>query len=89
MTPRLHAELQRLYLPDGAPADAPEAPPDAWVDAQGRVRQTVHFEVRGATLRAGAGTGPQGGKGARPAAPPSGKATVQEPARGLVLARQP
>lgn len=41
MTPRLHAELQRLYLPDGAPADAPEAPPDAWVDAQGRVRALV------------------------------------------------
>ena len=43
-------------------------------DAQGRVRQTVHFEVRGATLRAGA---------------PSGKAPVQEPASRLVLARQP
>ena len=43
-------------------------------DAQGRVRQTVQFEVRGATLRAGT---------------PSGKAPVQEPARGLALARQP
>jgi penicillin-binding protein 1C len=45
-------------------------------DAQGRVRQTVHFEVRGATLRAGA-------------VAPSGKAPVQEPASRLVLARQP
>ncbi len=56
-------------------------------DAQGRVRQTVHFEVRGATLRAGAGAG--AGRGAGRAGGPSGKAPVQEPASRLVLVRQP
>ena len=56
-------------------------------DAQGRVRQTVRFEVRGATLRAGAGA--RSGPGAGAAGAPSGKAAVQEPAPRLVLARQP
>ncbi|MFM7706102.1 MAG: penicillin-binding protein 1C [Rubrivivax sp.] len=58
-------------------------------DAQGRVRQTVQFEVRGATLRAGAEPGTQPGRGTRPAGGPSGKTPVQEPAPRLVLARQP
>ena len=56
-------------------------------DAQGRVRQTVRFEVRGATLRAGAGAVPAAGAGG--AGNSSGKAAVQEPAPRLVLARQP
>jgi penicillin-binding protein 1C len=58
-------------------------------DAQGRVRQTVHFEVRGATVRAGAGAGAGAGRGTGGADGPSGKAPLQEPASGLVLARQP